>query len=78
MSGFPSANLCKRCNSETPHSEVLVRKPSSYDTGKSILGTLKLWAHSLIKDDHYFNMDRYATCRECGHKEKYNWVKEYE
>lgn len=48
MSGFPAAHFCKRCNKETPHSEVLVRKPSRYDTDKTILGTLKLWAHTLI------------------------------
>ena len=78
MSGFPAAHFCKRCNRETPHSEVLVRKPSRYDTDKSILGTLKLWAHALLNGGHYYDMDRYVTCKECGHKEKDNWGKEFE
>ena len=67
-----------RFHRETPHSEVLVRKPSRYDTDKSILGTLKLWAHTLLNGGHYYDMDRYVTCKECGHKEKDNWGKEFE
>ncbi len=70
MSGFPASHFCKRCNQETPHSEVLVRKPSRYDTDKTILGTLKLWAHTLINGGHYYDMDRYVTCKECGHNTK--------
>ena len=78
MSGLPATHFCKRCNKETAHSEVLVRKPSRYDMDKTILGTLKLLAHTLINGGHYYDMDRYVTCKKCGCKEKDNWRKEFE
>ncbi len=78
MSGYPATHFCKQCEQETPHSEELVRKTSSYDTDTSLLGRIKLMAHTFINGGHYYDMDRYVTCKVCGHKEKDNWGKEFE
>ncbi|MEF1171662.1 hypothetical protein [Vibrio sinaloensis] len=78
MSGYPATHFCKQCEQETPHSEVLVRKNSSYDTDTSLLGRIKLMAHTFINGGHYYDMDRYVTCKVCGYKEKDNWGKEFE
>ncbi|EGA69252.1 hypothetical protein VISI1226_02582 [Vibrio sinaloensis DSM 21326] len=78
MSGYPATHFCKQCEQETPHSEELVRKTSSYDTDTSLLGRIKVMAHTFINGGHYYGMDRYVTCKVCGHKEKDNWGKEFE
>ncbi|MCG9727184.1 hypothetical protein L1D54_04700 [Vibrio brasiliensis] len=78
MSGFPAAHFCKQCDQQTPHSEVLVRKPSSYDTDTSLVGRIKLMAHTFINGGHYYDMDRYVTCKVCGQKEKDNKGDEFE
>lgn len=78
MSEFPTAHFCKQCDQQTPHSEVLVRKPSSYDKDTSLVGRVKLMAHTFINGGHYYDMDRYVTCKVCGHKEKDNKGDEFE
>lgn len=78
MSGYPAKHFCQQCSKETPHSEVLVRKPSRYDNDPSLLGKVKLLLHSFINGGHYYDMDRYVTCKECGHKQLDNWGKEFE
>ncbi|CAV19889.1 hypothetical protein AB4516_17210 [Vibrio sp. 10N.222.54.F12] len=78
MSGFPATHFCKTCNKETPHSEVLVRQTSSYDTDKTLLGRIKLFANSIINGGHYYNMDRYVECKVCGTRELDNWGNEFE
>ncbi len=78
MSGYPATHFCKQCSQETPHSEILVRKTSSYDNDRSLLGRVKLMAHTFINGGHYYDMERYVTCKVCGHKEKDNWGNEFE
>ncbi|MEZ8064639.1 MULTISPECIES: hypothetical protein [Vibrio] len=78
MSGYPAAHFCKQCEQKTPHREVLVRKTSSYDTDTSLLGRIKLMIHTFINGGKYYAMDRYVTCKVCGHKEKDNWGNEFE
>ncbi|WP_070971684.1 hypothetical protein [Vibrio sonorensis] len=78
MSGFPASHYCNKCHSDTPHSEVLVTKPSSYDTDTSILGRVKLFAHTFINGGHYYNMDRYVTCKICGNRQLDNKGDEFE
>ncbi|WP_434762081.1 hypothetical protein [Vibrio fortis] len=78
MPGYPATHFCKTCNQETPHSEILVRQPSRYDVDKTWLGKVKLFAHSIINGGHYYNMDRYVTCKICGTKERDNWGNEFE
>lgn len=78
MPGFPANHFCKRCDKETLHSEQLIRKTSSYDRDHSVLGRLKLLANTFINGGHYYNMDRYVKCNECGHRELNNWGNEFE
>ena len=78
MSGYPAAHFCKQYEQKTPHREVLVRKTSSYDTDTSLLGRIKLMIHTFINGGKYYAMDRYVTCKVCGHKEKDNWGNEFE
>ncbi|MGY2573859.1 hypothetical protein [Vibrio sp. C8] len=69
---------CKRCKIPTEHRESLVRKPSSYDTDKSILGRVTLLIHEFINGGHYYNMNRYVTCTICGKKSLENMGNEFE
>lgn len=78
MSGYPAKHFCKQCGQETPHREILVRKTSSYDSDRSLLGRVKLMAHTFINGGHYYDMERYVTCEVCGRKEKDNWGNEFE
>ncbi|ARP37251.1 hypothetical protein [Vibrio syngnathi] len=78
MSGYPATHLCKKCNKETPHSEVLVRKDSSYDIDHSVLGRIKLFVHSIVNGGHYYDMDRYVKCKVCGTQEVDSWGNEFE
>tara|TARA_B100001057_G_scaffold232255_1_gene232469 strand:+ start:2419 stop:2592 length:174 start_codon:yes stop_codon:yes gene_type:complete len=55
---------------------MLVRKTSNYDTDTSLLGRIRLFAHTFINGGQYYDMDRYVTCKVCGNKEKDNWGKE--
>ncbi len=78
MSGYPANHFCKQCEQKTPHSEMLVRKTSNYDTDTSLLGRIRLFAHTFINGGQYYDMDRYVTCKVCGNKEKDNWGKEFD
>lgn len=69
---------CKRCKAPTEHRESLVRKPSSYDTDKSLLGRVTLFIHEFINGGHYYNMNRYVTCTICGKKTLENMGNEFE
>ncbi|MGF1911165.1 hypothetical protein L4C38_17180 [Vibrio kasasachensis] len=68
MFSFPTSYFCNKCQADTAHSEVLVRKPSRYDTDKSILGRIKLLMHSFINGGNYYDMDRRVQCKVCGQK----------
>lgn len=78
MLSYPASHFCKKCQSDTPHTEVMVRKPSSYDTDTSLLGRIKLLAHTFINGGEYHDMDRYVECKVCGHKELDNKGNEFE
>ncbi|WP_260260983.1 hypothetical protein [Vibrio intestinalis] len=78
MRSYPATHFCTKCNMETPHKEILVRKPSSYDTDTSLLGRIQLLAHIFINGGHYYDMDRYVTCKVCGTKELDNKGNEFE
>ena len=78
MSGNPATHFCKKCNKETPHTETLIRQPSSYDTDRTWLGRITLFVHSIINGGHYYNMDRYVKCQVCGTRERDNWGSEFE
>ncbi len=78
MSGFPATHLCKKCNQETPHSEILTRKVSRYDSNPSLMSRIKLLVHAFINGGHYYDMDRHVKCKACGTKELNNWGKEFE
>lgn len=78
MSLSSDAHFCKKCQKDTPYSEILVRKPSKYDTDRSVIGRIKLFAHTLINGGNYHDMDRYVTCKVCGLKELDNKGQEHE
>lgn len=78
MSGFPATHFCKKCNKETPHSEVLTRKSSSYDANPSLVSRIKLLVHTFINGGHYYDMDRHVKCKVCGAIELDNWGNEFE
>ncbi|MBA5764299.1 hypothetical protein H2O73_18225 [Vibrio sp. 404] len=78
MSTFSTSCFCNKCQIDTKHSEVLVRKPSRYDTDQSILGRIKLLMHSFINGGHYYDMDRYVQCKVCGQKTLDNKGSEFE
>lgn len=78
MSASSDTHFCKACKGETPYSEVLVRKPSKYDSDPTVLGRLKLFAHTFINGGNYHDMDRYVTCKVCGLKELDNKGREHE
>ena len=72
------ARYCECCKTVTEHKETLERKLSSYDTNKSIFGRLMLLIHVFINGGHYYNMNRYLTCKICGHKVLENMGNEFE
>lgn len=78
MTLFSASYFCNKCQTDTEHSEVLVRKPSRYDTDKSTLGRIKLFIHSFINGGHYYYMDRYVQCKICGQKTLDNKGSEFE
>ncbi|WP_047045477.1 hypothetical protein [Vibrio mexicanus] len=78
MTGYPATHHCNQCKEQTPHREILVRKPSEYDGDTSPLGRVKLFVSSVINGGHYYNMDRYVTCQVCGTKELDNKGNEFE
>ncbi|MCK6262283.1 MULTISPECIES: hypothetical protein [Vibrio] len=75
---YPATHFCKQCNQDTKHGEVLVRKPSSYDTQTTMRGRILLFLREFINGGHYYNMDRYVTCKTCGHRELDNKGNEFE
>ncbi|MGF1720158.1 hypothetical protein L4D20_08985 [Vibrio kyushuensis] len=76
--GFLVTHFCKQCNQETEHSEVLVRKASKYDTQTSLFSRFMLFITEFINGGHYYNMDRYVTCKMCGRRELDNKGDEFE
>ncbi|GAB2642278.1 hypothetical protein [Vibrio panuliri] len=78
MKSYPATHFCQKCQSDTPHSELLERKPSSYDTDTSLLGRITLFAHTFINGGHYYDMNRYVQCKVCGQKELDNKGSEFE
>ncbi|MGR5284430.1 hypothetical protein ACP3V5_03855 [Vibrio maritimus] len=78
MFSMTSSTYCQACNKPTSHKEMLVRKPSSYDTEPSLMGKIKLFAHTFINGGHYYDMDRYITCQDCGKRTLENKGKEFE
>jgi len=58
MPSSSDTHFCKACNNETPYSEVLVRKPSKYDSDPSLLGRIKLFAHTCLRSYFYLASKR--------------------
>ncbi|MGY3568677.1 hypothetical protein J4N42_02025 [Vibrio sp. SCSIO 43135] len=75
---FTATQFCEKCQQETVHSEVLVRKPSRYDTQFTWTGRILLFIREFINGGHYYNMDRYVKCKVCGHKQLDNKGDEFE
>ncbi len=69
---------CARCKISTEHRETLERKPSSYDSKKSIHGRVMLLIHEFINGGHYYNMNRYVICTMCRKKSLENMGDEFE
>ncbi|MBD1559832.1 hypothetical protein HC752_23150 [Vibrio sp. S9_S30] len=78
MTEWSVEQYCDTCRKTTPHKEIMVRKPSRYDTDCSILGRIKLFVHSWINAGEYHDTDRYVTCKVCNHQVLDNRGSEFE
>ncbi|WP_038123544.1 hypothetical protein [Vibrio nigripulchritudo] len=78
MTEWPAEQYCDTCRTTTNHKEMMVRKPSRYDTDYSLSGRIKLFLHSWINAGEYHDMNRYVTCKACNTKSLDNRGNEFE